>query len=97
MFRWERGIFGKIPTNAIEIGTNSEFYVARGYYHNGEHPGIANQEGCIISFGGKAIFVDEYEILTARRGVYQWISCNKDYLFKQILKYKIVGKVTKLF
>jgi hypothetical protein len=68
-----------IPTNAIVGGsqdnTNAMFYVCRANYQGGVHPGKLVSGNCSISWGGRELFMRDYEVLLSDYPL-QWAEGN---------------------
>jgi hypothetical protein len=67
-YTWVRASGGNIPSNAIEVGHESDgpiLYATRAYYQGGLHPGKIETGfgGAHIAWGGKEISVPNYEVL----------------------------------
>jgi hypothetical protein len=68
--RWADGSNGRpVPPTSLLPGkdaTGAAFYVCRAAYKGGVHPGRASmpRRGCIITWGGREISVDVYDVLT---------------------------------
>jgi len=73
---------GNIPPNAIQAGNEQDgtpLYVARAFLEGGVHPGKAGRHlnlwkgGAAISYGGREIAVDKYEVLAGDPSKIRWI------------------------
>jgi len=78
--KWEK-VSGKPDTkNAVIAGKSSQgenIYVARASYKNGLHPGKLQNGACYISYGGKGLLFQQYEILKNGAKVnYTWETWN---------------------
>lgn len=67
-----------IPQGSIVGGTehDAELWVARAYYDGGIHPGKAfrnSRRGAVISYGGKEVEVDKYEVLIGNQQAVRWV------------------------
>ncbi len=65
---WQKGKNGEIPSSAVIAGKESNgetLYTCRGQYNGGVHSGKVRRAfgGCNISWGGKEVKVNPYEIL----------------------------------
>jgi len=78
--KWEK-VSGKPDTkNAVIAGKSSQgenIYVARASYKNGLHPGKLQNGACYISYGGKGLLFQQYELLKNGAKVnYTWETWN---------------------
>jgi hypothetical protein len=59
-----------LPPNAVIGGSrfnpNAMFYVCRAHYRGGIHPGKYSSGNCQISFSGRAVILQNYEVLVSR-------------------------------
>jgi hypothetical protein len=72
----------KIPNSAIEAGKDKDghpTYIARAYYEDSIQTGKASpvfREGAAISFGGRAIELNKFEILIGDPRAVKWVHYN---------------------
>lgn len=59
-----------VPANAIPVveESNKPIYICRGAYSAGTHPGRIVNNQCSISYGGKEVLLDNYEVLVGTGG-----------------------------
>lgn len=65
-----------LPVDAVVAGgepSNGPFYVCRGNYHGGMHPGKLIRGTCNISWGGTEVSMTHYEVLVSRAPMH-WVS-----------------------
>lgn len=72
--RWLKAQSGQIPSGAVGGGheSNTEMYVCRGYYKDGEHPGKLLKGRCNIGWGGQEIALTDYDVLVQPGGL-SWL------------------------
>jgi hypothetical protein len=75
--KWVSAKDGEIPSNAVSFAEDidgNQLYVARVQHENGLHPGKAGRhlDNAIISYGGKEVFKNEYEVLVIPSQFYEW-------------------------
>lgn len=69
---WKRTEGSKIPRDAIPVSDQKTQYIAR-LYHEGTHPGKTIQNGASISYAGKEIIRNEFEILCGSVDELKWV------------------------
>jgi hypothetical protein len=69
--RWLKAQSGGLPVGAVGGGNvdNTEMYVCRGYYKDGEHPGKTWQGRCNIGWGGQEVSLNDYDVLVQAGGL----------------------------
>jgi len=72
--RWLRVPPGQIPAGAVGGGLadNTEMYVCRGFYNDGQHPGKTWQGRCNIGWGGQEVALTHYDVLVKPNGL-SWL------------------------
>ncbi|OUM63918.1 carbohydrate-binding module family 12 protein [Piromyces sp. E2] len=78
-YQWVRWA-GYTPENAVTLSNKlgKTFIVARGPVEGGVHPGYAdpNNNKCFVSYGGKEIILDDFEVLVCDSSRYMWMPCS---------------------
>lgn len=78
-----------VPSNAYIgaqetiLGTNTirQLYLCRGSYNGGIHPGKVVENYCHISYGGREIVLEHYEVLTnVAKGSEHWVEASDGYV-----------------
>ncbi|HLJ49017.1 MAG TPA: DM9 repeat-containing protein [Bryobacteraceae bacterium] len=54
---------GSLPAGATMV---NNLAVCRAGYQNGIHPGSVQQNGCMITWGGQAVLIPQYDVLVAQ-------------------------------
>jgi hypothetical protein len=71
LVKWQNAKNGEIPRDATAVGAicNNPVYVCHAKYLEGVHPGQLVKNGCLISYGGKAMVLSKYQVLTTRKQI----------------------------
>ncbi len=66
-YHWVAGSNGSFPKDAVAGGSepNRTLYVCRAAHEGGVHPGKLVEKNCNISYGGKEITKNTYEVLAS--------------------------------
>jgi hypothetical protein len=66
---------GEVPHGAVYAGSENEFsyYVCRGEYMNGLHPGKLHAGKCNIEFNFGEVVLDTYEVLLEESDLVRWV------------------------
>ncbi|MDF1796163.1 MAG: DUF3421 domain-containing protein [Coxiellaceae bacterium] len=77
-YHWIKSSIGKQVDHMLTAGYNQKgaIHVCRAYYKDGTHPGQLTQQGCLLSYAGKAFFVKQYAVLTSQLPA-AWLLANQ--------------------
>ena len=99
-FKWVDAVNNKIPNNAIVAAfvNNKPLYICHAdYLQQGTHPGQTVDNGCLITYGGRAIVQKQYQILTGTQTV-AWKSADQllPYLQQYPIPYYAPGVISNM-
>lgn len=72
---WVNATNGNYPNNAFTVFTNNHHanHICHTEFMHGTHPGIINNAGCLITYGGSSLIEPTYQVLTGKLNA-QWLT-----------------------
>jgi hypothetical protein len=74
-YQWVNAVVGSLPKHALIVAyaNNQPVVICRATYLQGKHPGELFNKGCLISYGGKAFFESNHQVLTTENAsAFHW-------------------------
>jgi hypothetical protein len=66
--QWVDASNGQYPKNALSLkyGADQTAHICHTTFIHGTHPGILNNAGCLITYGGSSLIEQTYQVLTGK-------------------------------